>query len=392
MKKTDLILATPHSRDVPSDSENKLARPSVAIKQAPRSGPAVLSIRDSDRRVVEIRERIDREHAQQIRTQILGTARAVALSFLPNRPSKARQISRNIRLGSNLWVRVTYTTTAKDVPLPFGMDRCYLHGLLHYAILHDQPLITFDKAGELLDLFQLDHSGRSFKRLRDGLRRIAALHINIVTTDLPGCSGERGEKIDVIEGWHLPTRDERSKQNAMIDQMSLPGVNGKQDLPHFVRLSEPLMNHLREGGRNILLMRLDLLRHFSNRPIAFDLAMFLAARCGAAASRSVVPHDALMDMFKAGSEPDRRTIQRLQEYLTEIQEATGADQHGRPRLNARLEVISEERKGKGRPRKLWGLVVEPSRQGLVEKGASARATKQVLSWPEGSSENLSKIG
>ena len=339
-------------------------------------------MRDAERRVVEIRERIDREHAQKIRTQILGTARAVALSFLPNRPSKARQISRNIRLGSNLWVRVTYTTTAKDVPLPFGMDRCYLHGLLHYAILHDQPLITFDKAGELLDLFQLDHSGRSFKRLRDGLRRIAALHINIVTSDLPGCSGERGEKIDVIEGWHLPTRDERARTPPPLqDQLALPGMDSGRDLPHFVRLSEPLMNHLREGGRNILLMRLDLLRHFSNRPIAFDLAMFLAARCGAAASRSVVPHDALMDMFKAGSEPDRRTIQRLQEYLEEIRQATGNGPDGRPRLNARLEVINEERQGKGRPRKVWGLVVEPSREGLVEKGSAARSVERVLAWP-----------
>lgn len=382
MKKLDqsipsrLILAdgaktNPHKR-----SADSVIVPDRALE------PTAKSIKDSDRRVVEIRERIDREHAQQIRTQILGTARAVALSFLPNRPSKARQISRNIRLGSNLWVRVTYTTTAKDVPLPFGMDRCYLHGLLHYAILHDQPLITFDKAGELLDLFQLDHSGRSFKRLRDGLRRIAALHINIVTTDLPGLNGERGEKIDVIEGWHLPTRDERSKQKSLPDdQLPLPGIASKQDLPHFVRLSEPLMNHLREGGRNILLMRLDLLRHFSNRPIAFDLAMFLAARCGAAASRSVVPHDALMDMFKAGSEPDRRTIQRLQEYLEEIQQATGTDPNGNPRLNARLDVINEERKGKGRPRKLWGLIVEPS-QGLIEKGTASKATERVLSWPK----------
>lgn len=371
MKNIELILPDPTSPDSNVGAETVVNAP----------GNAVSSIRDSDRRVVEIRERIDGEHAQKIRTQILGTARAVALSFLPNRPSKARQLSRNIRLGSNLWVRVTYTTTAKDVPLPFGMDRCYLHGLLHYAILNDQPLITFDKAGELLDLFQLDHSGRSFKRLRDGLRRIAALHINIVTTDLPGCSGERGEKIDVIEGWHLPTRGERAKQPILEDQLALPGFRNKKDLPHFVRLSEPLMNHLREGGRNILLMRLDLLRHFSNRPIAFDLAMFLAARCGAAASRSVVPHDALMDMFKAGSEPDRRTIQRLQEYLAEIQQATGSDAQGRPRLNARLEVIQQERKGKGRPRKIWGLVVEPSGQGLVEKGSKSRAANRVLSWP-----------
>ena len=137
------------SKLILGEPKGESSRPETSLITSPStaSGPSIL-LRDADRRVVEIRDRIDREHAQQIRTQILGTARAVALSFLPNRPSKARQISRNIRLGSNLWVRVTYTTTAKDVPLPFGMDRCYLHGLLHYAILHDQPLITFDK-GEL---------------------------------------------------------------------------------------------------------------------------------------------------------------------------------------------------------------------------------------------------
>ena len=305
--------------------------------------------------LVDIRERIEVEKADRQATDALKTARALALAHLPRTKTAKQQISKNVRLGKDLWVRVTYTAVG-DQPLPFGEDRVILAGLVHLAMQRGTPLVTFDQAGEILDLFGMERSGAGYKRLRQRLDRIKSLDIEI-ETHAPGLGIKQGWGARVVERWSLPTRKEI--RASMAGQLTLPGTT-TGNLPLFhVQLSNSLWQHVQEGGRHILKVRKDLMQLFVNRPLGWDYALFLAHRCGSAKTTSLVPHEALVDMFGTSNEADRNLFRRLREYHDEIMLATeGPD--GKPLLNARLEVIGfEQATGRGRRKKLWGLRVGP---------------------------------
>ena len=329
--------------------------------------------------VVELRRAIDQElEGGRRRTEVLKTLRAVALGFLPTRRTQDRQLTRQVRLGRDLYVTVTFTGTKNGVALPFGADRLLLHGLFHMAIERGQRRITFESAAQLLELMGVDKSGRSYRRLRQSLERIAALHISVATSDLPG-DGDRGANLVVVDQWHLPSRESKASTSEHEQQLALPGMAKLE--PHFVELSQALMDQLESSGESQLLVRLDVLRLCTGKPKLFDLVMFLFHRCGAARTESVVPHDALMDLFQTGTEDDRKTIYRLRKYLNLLREAIGYAQDGTPRLNAELvEMEPEASTGPGRKTKRWGLRIRPSSQWPISTGSRAAARGRVLDW------------
>lgn len=332
--------------------------------------------------LVDIRERIELEKADRRATDALKTARALALAHLPRVKTTEKQVSKNVRLGKDLWVRVTYTAVGDQI-LPFGEDRVILAGLVHLAMQRGTPLVSFDQAGEILDLFGMERSGTGYKRLRQRLDRIKSLDIE-VETHAPGLGIKQGWGARVVERWSLPTRKEI--RASMAGQLTLPGTTAN-DLPLFhVQLSNSLWQHVQEGGRHILKVRKDLMQLFVNRPLGWDYALFLAHRCGSAVTESLVPHEALVDMFGTPNEADRNLFRRLREYHDEIMLATqGPD--GDSLLNARLEVVGlEDSKGRGRRKKLWGLRVGPSAD-LVEQSGSIQDRQRVLSWPADSESN-----
>lgn len=355
----------------PPDESKKSNEPSPKGKKA--KGHKVTPERVAA--LVGVQQSIEREKAEQRASEALRTARALALAHLPRTKTDDKQISKEVRLGKDLWVKVTYTAVGK-VPLPFGEDRVILAGLVHMALDRRSPLITFEQAGEILDLFnRQDRSGAAYKRLRQRLERIRNLAIEIET--ISGELGVReGWRALVVERWSLPTR--RELRAAAGGQMNLPMQRGPLP-PYQIQIGESLWNHLRDGGRAILKVRQDLMQLFIDRPLAWDYALFLCHRCGSAVRHSMVPHDALIDMFASKKQSSRDVFRRLKECHDEIMVATqGPD--GRPLLNASLEVVGFEQAGKkgGRRKKIWGLKVGPSAALLTD--GSKKAKERVLSW------------
>lgn len=294
--------------------------------------------------VVDIRERLNEKE----RIEAIRTARALALAGLPKKRSKHSQIERTLRVGSELWLRVVYSTNSKV--LPFGEDRFVLAGIQHLALEADSPIVLFERVGQLLGTFGLSEDGRTLRLLRQRFKRLSGLSVRLLfgRTEEELNEGVAGEQLFIIRRFSLPTRKDLESEKA--GQLQLP-----DSYPYGVILSSDFWEYLAEPS-NRLIIPLDLLRLFIDRPTGWDYLCFLVARCGAAQSASEVPHEALVSLFRDSTkEPDRKIIHRLRAYHREIMVATGG------RLNA--EIVEKgvfKPDGPGRPKKKWCLRVGPS--------------------------------
>ena len=340
MKKLDIEQAAPEGSSLPVPAEpKKLAR---------------------SRSLVEIAERIETERRESLWTDAIACARDVALACLPRKKTDDKIVKKTIAFAPDCHVTVKYSVP-EDCRMPYGSDRYVFFGVQHLARITNSPLVEFQKAGQLLDMFGLSDSGAEYRRLRARFERLRSLNIEIETRG-GGTGAQWGMGSRFIEEWSLPSR--RSVDAELSGQSNL--LTGRS--PYFVKLSDSLFSRVQKKNpmENILLLRLDLLKHFRDSPIGWDYCVFLLHRCGSARKTSVVPHDVLMEFFKAGGEPDRVTMDRLQGYHKQIKLATGDS------LNAEIVVVREERKGRGRPRKIWGLRVGPSKNVVLDGGFAQR--------------------
>jgi hypothetical protein len=313
---------------------------------------------------IDFREHLESAEARNRSVEVLRMARAVALAGLPKRkPAKGRtSIARTMRLGKDLWLRATYTSLSKS--LPYGSDRYVLAAVQHLAIQQDSPLVTFKRVAEVLSMFELGEGGRNLKLLRERFHRLGNLAISLrfasSEDDLDQGEESEAENIFVIERYHLPTRKdlqaEKEGQKALPLKRTNDPLHGET---YGVRIGDSFWRHLNENT-NRLLMPLELLQLFTDRPTGWDYACFLLARCGAARTASQVPHEAIVSLFKdSGKESDRHVVRRLQGYHEEIMAATG------DRLTAEwVEVEPLQSGGRGRPKKRWALKVGPSKSVL----------------------------
>ncbi len=300
--------------------------------------------------VVRIADRLEQaEHLEAIRT-----ARALAIAGLPKQRCHTRDLSRTLRVGSDLWLRVTYSAQ-EGHELPFGEDRFVLAGIQHLALEQNSPTVLFDRVGTLLSTFGLSEDGRTIARLRQRFLRLAGLTVRLAfgRTEHALEESAAAEQIFIIRQYSLPTRKDLQLEHA--GQLTIPGAH-----PYGVVLSADFWNHLSES-KNRLLVPLELLKLFLDKPTGWDYLCFLAARCGAAKTTSKVPHEALMSLFRdTARQSDRSIIRGLQRYHHEILRATGG------RLNAELVEDGAFPSSGGRPKKRWALIVRPS-QSLFER-------------------------
>lgn len=315
-------------------------------------------------RAVRLAEELDRQELEQRRSEALRLARALALAGLPRRPTDARDLQRTLRLGPTAWLRVTYSAT-KGRALPYGEDRIALAGIQHLAVEQGQPEVAFGRVGQLLAMFRIAEDGRSIARLRERLDRLVGLSIQLTfgTTEEELAEDRAGHQFYIVRTYHLPTRREITAERE--GQLEIPAMR----VPYGVRLSDDFWSFLRDPAHQ-LVVPLPLLRLFTDKPIAWDYVVFLTARCGSARSVSVVPHDAMLSLFRDGDEPERNTIARLQRYHAEVMAATGG------RLNAKWFAIAEPSTG-GRPRKRWALRIGPSRP-VVMPGRRRREVVEAI--------------
>ena len=89
------------------------------------------------------------------------------------------------------------------------------------------------------------------------------------------------EQIFIIRQYSLPTRKDLQVEHA--GQLTIPGTH-----PYGVVLSADFWNHLSES-KNRLLVPLELLKLFIDRPTGWDYLCFLAARCGPAPLKKPPP-------------------------------------------------------------------------------------------------------
>lgn len=300
-------------------------------------------------------EHLASQDAEQVRTEAIQTARAVALSVLPKRRSEQRDSTKTLRLGSNFWLRVIYSTGPNGV-LPYGEDRFVLAGIQSLALEQNSPVVLFEEVSELLKTFGLSTDGRSIERLRERFKRISDLAIRLIFAsneqDLNDAS--KGEQSFVIQRYSLPTREE--VRCAKIGEKQIPRLfeDGTNQVHFGVVLSSYFWEHLKEP-KNRLILPLDLMKLFVNNPTGWDYASFLVYRCSRAQSASVIDHDVLMSLFKDNpDEEDKKTIKRLLNCHDLVMTALNG------RLNASLEQTGHFQSTGGRPKERWILKIGPS--------------------------------
>ncbi len=304
--------------------------------------------------ITSFADHLEDSQRRQVRTDALRLARAIALAGLPKKRSGKQLLERTLRLGADTWLRVTYRA---DSELPFGEDRFVLAGIQHLALEQDSPVVYFERVGQLLRMFGLVENGQNLELLRQRFRRIAGLSIKLsfAHSEAELDDNSFGDQIFVIRRYALPTRKDLRAER--IGQQVLPALVEDPDLaasPYGVVLSRDFWAYL-VAAQNQMIVPLDLLRLFIDRPVGWDYACFLVARCGRARSSSVVPHDVLMSLFRDGKEPDRNAIARLKRYHDEIMLAT------KGRLKA--SIVHDgffPSTGRGRPKKRWVLKVGKS--------------------------------
>ena len=308
--------------------------------------------------VVDFAARLAEQEQSRVRTEALIFARSIALAALPKRPTKAKMLTRDLRLGRDLWLRVAYHTE-QGADLPYGEDRFVLAAIQHLAISQGSPIVFFERVGALLKMFGIAEGGNAIRLLRQRFKRLSALSITLsfATTEEDLEQENEREKMLVIRKHALPSRaDMRSADEG---QMVLPMLPSDDDRHRAfgVELSRDFWELLQDQ-QDHLIVPVDLLKLFVDCPTGWDYLCFLVARCGRAQSQTVIDHDILMGLFKEGKESDRNTISRLRRYHQLIMTATNGN------LKASLEEIGyfPKKPGqRGRRKKRWGLKVSPSR-------------------------------
>jgi len=347
-----------------SPSENKDLDPAANQHQLPQKKWKNCRSKKRAELILSMNQEIATCQKTQARTDAFRMARLVAIMSLPVKRTQDRDRSKVFRLGKNLWVKVTLTAQ-KGQTLPFGEDRFVLAGIMHLAIESDWPVVYFKHACDLLKMFDVTKNNQGYRLLRERFKRLSGIAI---TTRYAKSERELndvrvGENMFVIHRYSLPTKQQiqqRSEQRIALKKLvdestgeAAPETEFDNNL-YGVKLSGEFWNYIREP-KNQLVVPVNLMKLFRDRPIGWDYAFFLVARCGAAKSYSKIPHETIMALFKEGKEEDRQTIARLKQYHEQIMLATDH------RLNAEIVEDGYFLSGEmGRKKKRWSLVVGPS--------------------------------
>lgn len=311
--------------------------------------------------LVRLAEHLKRAEAERERTEALMTARAIALAGLPKRKTGDRYLIRILRLGRKLWVRVVYSVNAPEGILPYGEDRFVLAGLQHLALEQQSPVVEFEEVGQLLRMFGLERDRQSYALLRQRLDRLAglAIRLDFAETEDELLQPPAGESMRIIRRFRFPSRQELL--SSKVTALHLPSLDPDlQRARYGVVLSSDFWELLQSEER--LLVPMDLMRHFVNKPTGWDYAIFLVYRCTRARSASKIQHETLMSLFKDNPrESDNQAIRRLLKYHEQVMRGTDG------RLNAVLEQAGHFLSSGGRPKERWVLRIRPSKR-VVHSG------------------------
>ena len=320
-------------------------------------------------KVASIADELARQEESRERTDALVFARQIALAALPRRPTDEKSLSRDLRLGKQLWVRVTYYTQP-DGDLPYGQDRFVLAAAQHLALQRNSPIVTFQRVGDLLRMYGIAEGGGAIGLLRERFQRLSELAVSLTFGSSEAELEEKNatERMLVFRRHLLPSRaDLEAVANGQLELPTLPTKEGERPI-YGIELSADFWEHLQDQKEH-LIVPIELLKLFIDAPLGWDYLCFLIARCGRAQSSTVVDHEVLMELFGETHKSERtkaeqlaserNTIRRLQRHHRLIMTAT------RGNLKASLEPIGhfpKEEGQRGRRRIRWGLKIHPSKR------------------------------
>jgi hypothetical protein len=234
---------------------------------------------------------------------VLFQPRALVLAGLPlRRDDRLDQVHRRARVGRTTWLDVTYFRTRPDVPLPFGSDRSLLAWITTKGLVTGE--VRFSAIADYLKTFQLDAGGKAYRTFRERWRRVTHLGIRLDEHDL----GQPGTRRTLTLLPQHPAEEPDLGGDLRKLALTYDRYRLKLD-PDF--------------HRNLLETRvptpLPVLRHFHDRPLAWDLAQFLLWRCFAAANRSHIAWSDLLAQLGTQDHHHRRLRWKLNQALRELQ-------------------------------------------------------------------------
>ncbi len=232
------------------------------------------------------------------RSDLLIQAKGLMLCTLPLKRTAATRLKRRARIGQSAEILVTFTAVDPRVALPFGADRALLAWIQTRAFR--DGYLLFDNLSDFLRCFGLNSSGANYARFKQRLERIANLTIQVRVN---------GSEIDITNAPPIE-RAVFPDTPAAGRQLHVANPDGREQIlrpkRYGLQLSRCFHRYLRDSP---ILLPLDLLRRFHDKPIAWDLASLTIWRCYVASRASVIPWDSLIEHL-GSRDRDRKQLKR----------------------------------------------------------------------------------
>jgi hypothetical protein len=258
--------------------------------------------------VVSLRQKV----VDQDWEELLVQARAVVLCGLPYKQTSKTRIEKTTRLANGKELTVIFTAAGK-YPLPFGKDRAILSLITTLASRNGDPRVTFQNAMEVFQKLDLGSTGRDYAFLRASLNRLKSFNCHISADN--GQEEATGNRA-VVKDALMP-----SKTDARMETQGATRLISHSSNTFFVELEESFFREVREHGVPI---PLEVLKLYTNNPIAWDFVTFLNYRIKVAKNPSRIPLTTLCEMLGTETsehrkeENNRKMKMRLEKVLAEL--------------------------------------------------------------------------
>ncbi|RZU29640.1 replication protein RepA [Edaphobacter modestus] len=238
----------------------------------------------------------------------LFTAQMLIYCGLPINKTDASYVVRRSRLADGSSVKVTFSRTNPDVPLPFRTDRTMAYFLTNKAVLQQSPLLRWGHANEYMRLFGLNpDSGYHYKSVQERFTRIAYLGITVEYLDV-------NQKI--VEHWKCPIID-NARITAEVDEEGKwkPSISiaemlaAKQEVTFGLRFFMELQ-------KQPVPIPIELLIATQKSHRLMDYVVFLYWRAFAGATQSFIPWRYLQEQFDNSDSNQDRWAQQFRKAKT----------------------------------------------------------------------------
>ncbi len=243
--------------------------------------------------------------------------RELVLCSLPHKATSERSITRVAQLGPNTVVNVTFTTVGKQ--LAYGSDRTLLGWFQTKCLEGNSSVITFDHLIEYLRAFDLDDGGKSYKRFYERLQRVLdlAIAIRVYHIDDRGSTSKKFT-LNTFAVRAATTPNLQQDDQHVADDASL--TPSDFDKRFVIITSDDFFKVLHNQH---VVMPLQLMKIYSDRPIGWDFCQLILYRCFSAKTPSVIPWSSpetggIKELVGSEDVNDRQLKYKLNGILDEI--------------------------------------------------------------------------